>query len=385
MDRSFSVGEILLNRHEKLIRYLLYAIVTWTVFVYFLQIQDGGTSWKTGDWLINYQAGFVRRGLIGEILYNVSPNGWLLYLTFFTQSVIYIAICHFVLEEFFSKERGLIDGVIIFSPAFIFLFPFYTLGAGMRKELIAFLSFVLLLEAIKNNKKNSLLLLSVFVFAVGVFSHEMIAFFVLFYVYVFFKRSKYSSKQKIYFAFLLIAISLSGIFVSSIFHGDIAVAHSICTSLALKGVGSEICGGAISALRGTMMSSVSWVEYNFLNNLIYFPLFVLAFLPLTFIGLRKYFSIILFGFFSILPLFFIAVDWGRWIYIYMTFLFFLYIYDDKAYARLSLSRPLIVFFVFYLISWRLPHYDPDLIRVAGAFMIPYDFCQAISDIMSSLL
>ena len=29
-------------------------------------------SWKIGDWLINYQGGFVRRGLLGELIYQVS-------------------------------------------------------------------------------------------------------------------------------------------------------------------------------------------------------------------------------------------------------------------------------------------------------------------------
>ena len=29
-------------------------------------------AWEYGEWLINYQAGFVRRGLPGEIIYKFS-------------------------------------------------------------------------------------------------------------------------------------------------------------------------------------------------------------------------------------------------------------------------------------------------------------------------
>ena len=29
------------------------------------------TDWTTSEWLINYQGGFVRRGLIGEFLFNI--------------------------------------------------------------------------------------------------------------------------------------------------------------------------------------------------------------------------------------------------------------------------------------------------------------------------
>ena len=29
------------------------------------------TDWTTSEWMINYQGGFVRRGLMGEILFNL--------------------------------------------------------------------------------------------------------------------------------------------------------------------------------------------------------------------------------------------------------------------------------------------------------------------------
>ena len=385
MDTTIFESGILLNRYEKKTRYFLYAIVTWTIGINFLQILGGGHIWKTGDWLINYQAGFIRRGLIGEILYSVSPEGWLLMLTFFTQSIIYIAICHFVLEEFFSKKRGLIDGIIIFSPAFIFLFPFYHINGGMRKELIAFLSFILLLEATKKSKNNWLLLLSLAIFTSGVFSHEMISLFVIFYIYAFLKRSSHSYNQKIAYILLLIVISLSGIYLASIFHGNIATAYSICTSLTLKGVDFDICEGAISALSGTALSEILDVGSRFPGQFIYFPLFALSFMPICFIDWRKYFPIIFFGFISVLPLFIVATDWGRWIHIYITFLFLLYIYDDTDFVKPGITKSVFVFFVFYLVSWRLPAYDLDLVSVCGAFIIPYNIWQVLSEIIPSVL
>ena len=32
------------------------------------------SEWQYSDWLINYQAGFVRRGFIGEILFQIYSN-----------------------------------------------------------------------------------------------------------------------------------------------------------------------------------------------------------------------------------------------------------------------------------------------------------------------
>jgi len=352
----------------------------WVVGLYFLLIQSGGSPWRTGDWLINYQAGFVRRGLIGELLYIISPYGWLLMSVFFVQSLIYITICHFVIEEFFSKKRGIVDALVIFSPAFIFFFSFYTPAAGMRKELLAFLSFVLLLEATKKNKSNLLLLLSFIVFFVGVFSHEMIGLFVVFYVYAIFKRLDSTFAFNAFYAFILVVISLSGIFLSATFQGGLLTAKSICDSLILKDIGCDICRGAIPALSGTRLSSVLLVGSKFPVYLVYLPLFVFSFIPMVFIGWRKYLPIVVLGFVSILPLFFVAIDWGRWIYVYMTFLFLFYVYDDGCVAKRGVKKPLLVFFAFYLLAWRLPHFAPDLLPAWGAFMIPYNIWKVFSDI-----
>jgi len=69
-----------LNNHVKNTRLtlvLFYGLILIYVFVkveyrYFSQVQDGGHPWQTGDWLINYQSGFVRRGLIGELFFMLS-------------------------------------------------------------------------------------------------------------------------------------------------------------------------------------------------------------------------------------------------------------------------------------------------------------------------
>jgi len=373
----------LLNRHEKGIRYFLYTIVTCTVFVNFLQVQGGGDIWKVGDWLINYQAGFVRRGLIGEVLYIISPEGWLLFSVVLLQSLLYIVICHFVLEEFFLKERGAVDGLIIFSPAFIFFFPFYHINGGMRKELIAFFAFVLLLQATRQDKRDGLLLLSIAVYALGVFSHAMIALFVVFYIYAFLKRSAHSFRQKVLYVSLLIAIALSGVYLSSVFHGDHSTADSICSSLVLKGVDCDVCEGAISALSGTMLSEMLDVSSRLPSQFLYIILFVLSFVPFAFVDLRRYMPLLILGFLSILPLFIVATDWGRWIHIYMTFLFLFYIYDNPVKIKLDATKPLVAFFVVYLFSWRLPAYDPDLMNILGAFTIPCKVWNVFYEIVSS--
>ena len=50
------------------------------------------TDWTTSEWLINYQGGFVRRGLIGELLYQIHNLSGiqLRYLVFYFEIMILI-------------------------------------------------------------------------------------------------------------------------------------------------------------------------------------------------------------------------------------------------------------------------------------------------------
>lgn len=41
-----------------------------TVLMYFFEVSHGGNTWKTGDWLINYSSGFIRRGLSVKSLFS---------------------------------------------------------------------------------------------------------------------------------------------------------------------------------------------------------------------------------------------------------------------------------------------------------------------------
>src|SRR5215208_7959586 len=46
----------------------LFALLsTYLFFVVAVQRPASSNAWMTGDWLINYANGFIRRGLIGEI------------------------------------------------------------------------------------------------------------------------------------------------------------------------------------------------------------------------------------------------------------------------------------------------------------------------------
>ena len=135
---------------EKYAPYGVWAFFAYFCFRYAIEIANGGNGWKTGDWLINYSAGPVRRGLTGTIFLGISELGIpLLWLTYAAQVAIYAVIFALVLKLYKHTERSIFWLLILFSPAFL-LFSFYDIQGGFRKEIIVFsvlLSFVFSMPA----------------------------------------------------------------------------------------------------------------------------------------------------------------------------------------------------------------------------------------------
>ena len=53
--------------------FIIYLIVLYTLICFYLYEKQGNeVEWTISEWLINYQGGFTRRGLIGEIVFNLS-------------------------------------------------------------------------------------------------------------------------------------------------------------------------------------------------------------------------------------------------------------------------------------------------------------------------
>jgi hypothetical protein len=103
-------------------------------------------TYTAGDWLINYQGGFVRRGLIGQL----------------------------ILKIYFNSPKGLNWLIVLFSPAFVFVFFYYDSHSALRKEIIPFLAMASLVYGLIGDKlKIAYLRFSVLMYFIAVFSHEL--------------------------------------------------------------------------------------------------------------------------------------------------------------------------------------------------------------------
>lgn len=348
------------------IPYLIWPVFLAIVIRYYEQILSGGEFYKTGDWLINYAAGPVRRGLVGEILFYISNFGLpLKWLVFFTQVSFYFLIFILVQKIYLMRERGSEWLLLLFSPAFIF-FAFYDFQGGFRKEIIVFLSFlVLALSYARQNVDSKTIIVSYALFLLAVFSHELAAFTLPFFGYIFFNsfRSGKVSRRTALIAMLLFSVTaLLSLLFAQAFPGGELVKRQICNSVVEKGFSRYICDGAIQWIgfdaKYALQTTFDYVQKYFL---VYPFLLLLATLPLLLSAwAKRNLVFLLVGFCFLCPLFVVATDWGRWTHIYFFFVFVL-ILSESVWQDIKIRKLPILVLIIYLTTWSIPHQNVDRI------------------------
>lgn len=328
-------------------------------------IYAGGNSWQLGDWLINYKGGPVRRGLSGQLLMFISDLGVdLKWLTFAVQSFIYMATFQLVSQIYCMRQRSGAWCLLLFSPAFL-LFPYFSWLGGFRKETILFLSFALIAYFYAQKRLGfKPIVIGYCIYTIAAFSHELAVFALPFYFYLFY-RSAQSGILEVGAAWrwsllFLLTAALALAFALR-FPGERAVVGEICNSLLARGFDYGICTGAIEWLRFDLQYAVTSVFAYWPRYISYYPvLLALALVPVLFTNALRGPMLVLFavGFLALLPLFLVALDWGRWIGIY-TFFVFVVILSESVSGEVEI-RPVPIWVVLaYLGTWSVPHCCED--------------------------
>ncbi len=130
-------------------------------------------SWTVGEWLINYQGGFVRRGFLGELIFlfstslKVSP----IYLIWFICILSYF----FLIFESLKAAKDKVSYIFLLSPS-IFLAPLVG-NFLIRKDIILLLLFLINLKILKAKTPNMLLFQVINIFSILI--HEVFAIYAL--------------------------------------------------------------------------------------------------------------------------------------------------------------------------------------------------------------
>lgn len=278
-----------------------------------------GDAWQTGDWLISYAGGYVRRGLVGELIALWSTDGaQVLWWVFAFQYGSYVVLAAVVVGLFLGTTRSAAWVIVVLSPAFM-LFPSMNPVGGMRKELLVLVAIALMGLVVRFGLSRLLAVVAVLVFAIAAFSHESGALMIPVLLYLMWRGAAGGVFTK-RFAFALggfvSAISLSALISAALFPGNSETAARICSSWVSLGVRDALCGGPIEYLAVNSGQARAEVLGLFPGYWAYLPLALLALVPLILVGVRrKVWVLALITYVASAPLFLLGIDYGRWIFL----------------------------------------------------------------------
>ena len=346
---------------EKYAPYCIWVFFMYFCFLYAKEITDGGNEWKTGDWLINYSGGPIRRGLAGAFLLNISDLGFpLLWATYTAQVAIYTTIFILTLKLYKYKDRSLFWLLILFSPAFL-LFPFYDIQGGFRKEVIVFVALVffsLFYAQKKINQPRLIFISAIYIFAA--LSHELTVFTLPFFIYVIYISSRdglITQKIASVYGIFLTSTSLAALLFSSIFKGNTVAVDAICLSLMSRNLDQNICNGAIALLGDDAQTAYNRVQeklsYKSISTLV---IFFLSILPVFFTTWWRKQALIflIISLTAISPLFIFAIDWGRWVYI-LSFMIYCLVLAEDVDVKFQYKSVFLWLGLMYLTTWSIRH------------------------------
>ncbi len=385
--------------------YVLALIIFGIFFLY--SKHDVGNDSSLSDWLINYEGGFVRRGLIGEMIINFSNalslklrDSILIFQLFFFVSY-YFLITLFCKNMFHNR----IIILAIFSPIFL-LYPVAEIEVLGRKELIIFLIFLsYLLFDVKSFKIQLIYKLILFPASILTWEPMFLFFPFIFLIDLFvFKIKKFDKK----FLYLLSSYLLSIFFVIIIYLNPFQKENYDIMSNFLKNQFSETCYMSCSFVGKQSENSFSELfkvileKFEFTYAIRYLIIILVGFLPLYLLSIysktksknqvliiskfKNIFFPFLLAFLPSTVLYLVMYDWARIVHVSYTFsiLTFLYLLKEnfielsnqkiqKSYISKLPKKFFIIVFFLFAFSWNPKVVMVDDVASKPIYATPYKF------------
>ena len=297
-----------------------------------------GNDSTVSEWLINYEGGFTKRGLIGQIaihiseFFNFSLRQSILFFQIFSIGIYYLLLINFFKSVKFNK----IILLSIFTPIFL-LYPVAEIEVLGRKEIIIF-SFYLVYLTLQNFKQKNYF--RIFLLPLLMLIWEPVIFFFIFWLIVDYIEGVFEKdfKSIIKYLFTFVPAILIGFYIAL---NPISEADHKNMAIFLKENFNENCYMSCALL---LSKSSIYDQFQANFNLFNFEIFFRYFLIIL-IGFGPLFIMVKFSQFRklnnkmllflivppILILFMMMSDWGRIVNIFYTFsiISFLSLYKKK--------------------------------------------------------
>ena len=276
------------------------------------------------EWVINYGGGFVRRGLVGEFIFQISSISNLnlrdCFLIFQILSYFfYYALIYWLLKDL---KKSFLICLAIFSPVF-YSFGLYELEALGRKEILMYVFFSYNFYLFYKYKNVNLNYLYTYLsLPVLILTHEAVVFYFLFYLFFFFIVDKEKNwRFYLLFGILIFVVIFLSLLIFVNPHSDIDNSE-MCKRLLT--IANEHCGLGASFTTASISRHINEVGWKLIDVKNYILIFIFGFTSLFFLiynsklVLRNIFiknNIFIPAILCSLPamlLYLIAVDSGRW-------------------------------------------------------------------------
>ena len=384
----------------------VYVLIFFGVFFLYSKHNVGNDS-SLSDWLINYEGGFVRRGLIGELITNFSTimsfklrDSILIFQLFFF-------ICYYFLVFLFCKNlfKNRLIILAIFSPIFI-LYPVAEIEVLGRKELVIFVIFLsYLLFDIKSFKVQFIYKLILFPASILIWEPVFLFFSFIFLIDLFVFEIKNFDKKLNY---ILFSYLVSFLIVIQIYLNPFPIEnYNVMQDFLRKEFGESCymsCGfvgqqsaNSFSELFTMFLEKFKLtyaIRYLIINIIGFFPLYLLSIFSkvtnkgqVLFISkFKNLFFPFLLAFLPSTVLYLVMYDWARIVHITYTFslLAFLYLLKENFIelskqniqvnyiSKVSKKIFIIVFFLFAF-GWNPKVVMTDDVASKPIYATPYKF------------
>jgi len=397
-----------MKKIDKYLSLYLIILLSFSYFFLFVKHQVGNDS-TISEWFINYEGGFTKRGVIGQIAIELSRYfetnlRWTILILQSFACTIYFLLLYDLLKNL-KYERVII--LSLFTPIFI-LYPIAEIEVLARKEIIVFSLFLIYFLIPRN---NSFKLFSFVIFTLlAMLVWEPIIFFyplILLYEVVDNKIKKFDVDFiKIILGFIP-SLAIALIFIVN----PLTASEHASMALVLKNEFGQTCYMSCGLLIGksTILQQFegNYGRYSLEVFVRYFLIISIGFFPL--ISLIKNSSlksknILLFRYFKnpltlfyicltpVILLFAMGFDWGRWVnitYVILALIYFKLLLDKHFilnYEKLKKNllykikgKMFVFFFIIFCFGWNPKTVMKGDVGSFPGYRIPYKAFKILSN------
>ena len=366
------------GNYSRIYKLIFFAILVFYVYAFTIQIWENinfENGYTLGGWLINYHdGGFKRRGLSGSffiVFYDILGIN-LKHIVFFFQSALNLAFVVYFYLLILKKHLFGSYFILLLAPC-CFLFFFTEPGSIGRKEIILFATYSYYLYRLSNKENDIWKVFYPFllILPIGILFYELLFFYLPFFLIplITVEKGRFANRNisLVTLTFFILTGAVMGLLF--IFGGEINQGASF-DILESRGISNKMRSlGNMGIL--TWNNDFDKFHYFRFNKygkyLLSLALGFIMFFGYNFLGNSKlkaleFLVAFLFTLLFSLPIYILAIDWGRWLNIQfvMMLLFITYSSHEVSYKVSHALWVRILYFIFgilLILFWRFQLVD----------------------------